>query len=123
MSAETDSRQHEIETQNAAACPVVEAIEQVGTPWRLNVIYALREGEQRFNDIKRATEARSKTLSDALEELVENDVVARRMEADAPVAVYYELTTKGDELLDVLSELDEWARDWGKKVPQNRFER
>jgi DNA-binding HxlR family transcriptional regulator len=123
MSAETDSRQHEIETQNAAACPVVEAIEQVGTPWRLNVIYALREGERRFNDIKRATEARSKTLSDALEELVENDVVARRMEADAPVAVYYELTTKGDELLDVLSELDEWARDWGKKVPQNRFER
>ena len=123
MSAETDSRQHEIETQNAAACPVVEAIEQVGTPWRLNVIYALREGERRFNDIKRATEARSKTLSDALEELVANDVVARRMEADAPVAVYYELTTKGDELLDVLSELDEWARDWGKKVPQNRFER
>lgn len=123
MSAETDSRQHEIETQNAAACPVVQAIEQVGTPWRLNVIYALREGEQRFNDIKRATEARSKTLSDALEELVENDIVARRMEADAPVAVYYELTTKGDELLDVLSELDEWARDWGEKVPQDRFGR
>lgn len=123
MSAETDSRQHEIETQNAAACPVVQAIEQVGTPWRLNVIYALREGEQRFNDIKRATEARSKTLSDALEELVENEIVARRMKEDAPVAVYYELTTKGDELLDVLSELNEWAQDWDEEIPQDRFGR
>ncbi|QLD84174.1 helix-turn-helix transcriptional regulator [Natronomonas halophila] len=117
MSAETDSRQNEIETQNASACPVIEAIEQIGTPWRMNVIYALKEGETRFNELKRATGARSKTLSDALDVLVENDIVVRRMEEDAPVAVYYGLTTKGEALLDVLSDLDEWARDWGEEVP------
>jgi DNA-binding HxlR family transcriptional regulator len=117
MSAETESRQNEIETRNASACPVIEAIDQVGTPWRMNVIYALRDGETRFNELKRATGARSKTLSDALDVLVENDIVVRRMEEDAPVAVYYGLTTKGKELLDVLSDLDEWARDWGEETP------
>lgn len=117
MAAETESRQHEIEAQNAAACPVVQAIDQVGTPWRMNVIYALRGGEKRFNELKRATGARSKTLSEALDELVANDIVARRMEEDAPVAVYYRLTAKGDDLLDVLADLDEWATDWGADAP------
>jgi len=117
MSAESDSRQQEIESQNASACPVIETIDQVGTPWRMNVIYALDEGEQRFNELKRSTGARSKTLSDALEELVEHDIVTRRMEEDAPVAVYYGLTRKGEELLDALSELDEWAQSWGEEVP------
>lgn len=117
MSAETDTRQHEIESQNAAACPVIQTIEQVGTPWRLNVVHALEDDEKRFNELKRATEARSKTLSDALDVLVEADIVARRMEPDAPVAVYYELTTKGAELLDALSHLDEWAQRWENPAP------
>ena len=112
MSAETESRRHEIERRTESACPIVEAIEQVGTPWRMNVVHALEEGEKRFNDLKRATSARSKTLSEALDELVENDVVVRRVEEDAPVAVYYALTTKGEELLDALSGLDDWAQEW-----------
>lgn len=118
MTAETESRQNEIEKQNASACPVIKAIDQIGTPWRMNIIYALREGEKRFNELKRATGARSKTLSDALDELVDNDIVTRRMEEDAPVAVYYALTAKGEDLLDVLSELDEWAQDWGEEAPE-----
>lgn len=121
MSAETDARQHEIETQNASACPVIQAIDQIGTPWRMNVVYALRDGEKRFNELKRATGARSKTLSDALDALVENEVVGRRMEEDAPVAVYYDLTTKGEDLLNVLDDLGEWARDWGDGFPEEEL--
>jgi DNA-binding HxlR family transcriptional regulator len=117
MTAETDARRQAVETQNAAACPVVEAIDQVGTPWRLNVVHALDGGEKRFNDLKRATDARSKTLSDALDELVAAGVVTRRMEEAAPVAVYYALTEKGEELVEALSALDEWARRWGAEVP------
>jgi DNA-binding HxlR family transcriptional regulator len=117
MPAASESRREEIRTQNAAACPVVEALDRVGTPWRLNVVHTLDGGEKRFNDLKRATGARSKTLSDALDELVEDDVVTRRMEADAPVAVYYALTRKGEELVEALSELDAWARRWGAEVP------
>jgi DNA-binding HxlR family transcriptional regulator len=112
MSTHTDTRQEEIESQNAAACPVIRALDQIGTPWRLNIVHALTDGEKRFNDLKRATGARSKTLSDALDELVDQAVVARRMEEDAPVAVYYELTPKGEALLDALAGLEEWVAEW-----------
>lgn len=112
-----ESRQESIETHNASACPVVNAISEVGTPWRLNVVYALQDGEYRFNELKRATDARSKTLSEALEELVAADVVSRRMEEDAPVAVFYELTEKGRDLAGVLDEFEAWARRWGEEAP------
>jgi DNA-binding HxlR family transcriptional regulator len=92
-------------------------MERIGTPWRMNVVHALETGEKRFNELKRATGARSKTLSDALDELVEEGVVTRRMEEDAPVAVYYDLSTKGEELLMALSALDDWARRWEDEVP------
>jgi len=118
MPAETDARQQEIQRHNATACPVVRTIDQIGTPWRLNVIHALADGEHRFNELKAATDARSKTLSEALDELQESDIVSRRMEEDAPVAVYYALTQKGAELLDVLSELDDWAKRWGETEPE-----
>lgn len=59
-------------------------------------------------------EASSRT---ALDVLVESDVVTRRMEADAPVAVYYDLTPKGEELVGTLAELADWARSWGEEVP------
>jgi DNA-binding HxlR family transcriptional regulator len=112
MTAETDARQEEIRASNDAACPVVHAIEQVGTPWRLNILHALCDGEQRFNELKRATNARSKTLSDALDGLAEADIVERRMEEAAPVAVYYSLTAKGEALTDALSALGDWAEEW-----------
>lgn len=46
MSAETEARQKEIEQENASACPVIHAIDQIGTPWRMNVIHALRDEEK-----------------------------------------------------------------------------
>jgi DNA-binding HxlR family transcriptional regulator len=96
----------------------VQAIDRVGTPWRLNIVHALAGDEMRFNELKAATDARSKTLSDALETLVEDDIVDRRMEEAAPVAVYYSLTPKGQDLLDVLDELDDWARRWDETPAQ-----
>lgn len=102
-------RTEEIEHRNATACPVVLSVEQVGTTWRLNVIEALRDGEKRFNELKEATGARSKTLSDVLDVLIEHDLVVRRMEEAAPVAVYYDLTEKGEDLFPVLDALAEWG--------------
>lgn len=104
-----DDRTTEIRNRNANACPVVLSVEQVGTTWRLNVLEALRDGEKRFNELKEETDARSKTLSDVLDALVEHGIVTRRMEEAAPVAVYYDLTDKGEALLPILDELAEWG--------------
>jgi len=106
------TRQDEVHTKNVEACPVVQAVETVGTPWRLQILYALRESELRFNELKRATGGRSKTVSDALDVLTDEGLIARRTEEAAPIAVYYQLTEKGKALLSQLDEVSQWAVEW-----------
>jgi DNA-binding HxlR family transcriptional regulator len=110
------TRQDEVHTKNVEACPVVQAVETVGTPWRLQILYALRESELRFNELKRATGGRSKTVSDALDVLTDEGLIARRTEEAAPIAVYYQLTEKGKTLLSRLDDVSQWAVEWMEDV-------
>ena len=98
-------------------CPVVESIEQIGSPWRLVILHDLQEGEKRFNELKRSTDANSRTLSRVLDDLQETDLVDRRLEEDAPVATYYSLTAKGRSLCPVFDEIKSWADDWLAEKP------
>lgn len=100
------------ETSSDDACPVVESIEQVGSKWRLVVLHELQNGERRFNELKRATDASSRTLSRVLDDLQETGFVERRLEEDAPVATYYRLTPKGESLCPVFDEITAWAEEW-----------
>jgi len=109
MSSEIFTEEHE---GNADVCPVVESIEQVGSKWRLVVLHELQSGERRFNELKRATDASSRTLSRVLDDLQETDFVERRLEEDAPVATYYRLTPKGESLCPVFDEITAWAEEW-----------
>lgn len=110
--AMASSRQDEVQSKNSEACPVVQAFETVGTPWRLQLLYALRGEELRFNELKRATGGRSKTISDALEILEDRNLVTRRTEEAAPIAVYYGLTEKGENLVRQLDSVSDWAVEW-----------
>lgn len=111
-----NTRQEEVEEKNVEACPIVLALDAVGTPWRLQVLYALRNGELRFNELKRATGGRSKTISDALDVLADEGLVGRRTEEAAPIAVFYELTEKGRTLVDRLDDVSQWAVEWMDEV-------
>ena len=93
-------------------CPVVDAMEQVGSQWRLVVLYDLQGGEKRFNQLKRSTDASARTLSRVLDDLRELGFVSKRMEPDAPVATYYSLTPKGASLCPVFDEIEGWADEW-----------
>jgi DNA-binding HxlR family transcriptional regulator len=94
------------------ACAVVDSLEQVGSQWRLVVLYELQGGEQRFNELKRSTGASSRTLSRVLDDLQEADLVRRRIEEASPIATYYRLTEKGEALCPVFDEIEAWADDW-----------
>lgn len=96
----------------SAACPVIDALEQIGSEWRLAILYQLQDGEQRFNELERATGASSRTLARVLDHLQAADLVERRMEPESPVATYYSLTTKGEALQPVFRRIDEWAQEW-----------
>ncbi|SDY44747.1 winged helix-turn-helix transcriptional regulator [Halopenitus persicus] len=97
---------------NPGACPVVDSFEQIGSRWRLVVLHELQNGEVRFNELKRSTDANARTLSRVLEDLQETGFVERRLEEDAPVATYYSLTPKGESLCPVFDEIEDWADEW-----------
>jgi DNA-binding HxlR family transcriptional regulator len=102
---------HEAEAE-AGPCAVIESLDQIGSRWRLVVLHELQDGERRFNELKRAIDASSRTLSRVLDDLQEMGFVERRLEEDAPVATYYRLTDKGRSLCPVFEEIEEWADEW-----------
>lgn len=111
MSPTTVADDETVEEQNEGACPVVEAVETIGSEWRLVVLHELVEGEQRFNELKRSTGASSRTLSRVLDDLEEAGLVDRRVE-EKPIATYYSLTERGQALCPVFAELEHWADEW-----------
>ncbi|GAB3036538.1 winged helix-turn-helix transcriptional regulator [Natronobiforma cellulositropha] len=112
-----NDRQEEIEKRNQSACPTIQSLNEIGEIWRLNILHDLMDEEKRFNELKRSTNARSRTLSNALDSLIENGYVKRRTEEAAPIAVFYSLSEKGRALKPVFDELDDWAADWLDDVP------
>lgn len=58
------------------------------------------------------TGASSRTLSQSLDALIETGLVERWTEEASPIAVFYGLTEKGEDLGSVFDELDAWARKW-----------
>lgn len=108
-SPDGDDRHPDLDPQ---ACPTAETLDEIGTQWRLHVLHDLQGGEMRFNELKEATGASSRTLSQTLDALMEAGLVDRRSEEASPIAVYYSLTDKGEDLAPVFEALDAWARKW-----------
>ncbi|AHG04133.1 HxlR family transcriptional regulator [Halobacterium sp. DL1] len=94
------------------ACHVIDSLEQIGSQWRLIVLHDLQDGEKRFNELKRSTDASSRTLSRVLDDLQEMGFVDRRLEEESPVATYYSLTPKGESLFPVFDAIESWADEW-----------
>lgn len=111
MSQKSKPAEESVEEKNSEACPVVEAIEEIGSQWRLVVLYDLQDGEKRFNELKRSTGASSRTLSRVLDDLEDTGMVERRVE-ERPIASYYSLTAKGEALCPVMDTLEGWADEW-----------
>jgi DNA-binding HxlR family transcriptional regulator len=108
----TADEKTDVERQSPDVCNVVGAVGEVGSKWKLVVLNDLRDGEKRFNEVKRSTGASSYTLSRVLNDLTEAGFVDNRKELASPVASYYTLTEKGNDLCPVFEALDEWGGRW-----------
>ena len=83
-----------------AACPLTECLSLLGGAWTPNVVWYLREGPRRFNELRGDIAGISaKVLSSRLRKLAAQGVVERRVMPTSPPTVEYELTDLGHELL------------------------
>ena len=105
-------------TEERTTCELTgEAFDQLGSEWRLKVLYTLHEeGELRFNELKRQSGANSQTLSRVLNDLQEMGFVERRVDADGPIAVSYRLTQKGADLQPLFEDVEGWAEQWAPEA-------
>ncbi|MCL5990293.1 MAG: helix-turn-helix transcriptional regulator [Candidatus Thermoplasmatota archaeon] len=107
--------------ESTTICPIVEAIKEIGSEWKLIVIRYLDDGPSGFNDLLRSANGiNSKTLSSTLKSLEESGIIERHVQSTRPFRVRYQLTSKGKALNKALMDLKEWGQEWVVSIPVNQ---
>ena len=82
----------------------------IGGKWKGSILWHLRDGPVRFNDLARQLIGASKRMvSQRLKEMESAGLISRSVLSTRPVAVEYEITEFGRSALLVLEELKKWS--------------
>jgi DNA-binding HxlR family transcriptional regulator len=86
------------------------AVGVLSSKWSVAVLCELADGTHRFNELLRHIDGVSRRmLAVTLRKLEEHGLVERRIYADVPVRVEYDLSPAGEELYAALAPLAGWA--------------
>lgn len=97
-------------------CAIERGMRIVGGKWTGSILWHLKDGPVRFNDLARMIGGASKKMiAERLRQLEEQGLVSRRVMPTAPVSVEYEITAFGRSALGFLDAL----RDWSESLPTN----
>ncbi|HZY69443.1 MAG TPA: helix-turn-helix domain-containing protein [Thermoplasmata archaeon] len=100
-------------------CPMIAAVDVIGTEWRLAIVHRLLEGPHRFSELLRSDHRlNAKTLSATLKFLEGQGVVQRTVVSTRPFMVVYSLTEMGLGLAPAARELRAWGERW--LLPKSR---
>jgi DNA-binding HxlR family transcriptional regulator len=90
-------------------CPSREVLKHVTSRWGVLLLVALRDGTQRFGELRRKVGGISeKMLAQTLVWLEQDGFVQRIVQSSAPPRVEYRLTPLGEEISAKMAELAEW---------------
>jgi DNA-binding HxlR family transcriptional regulator len=101
-------------------CPVAEAASLLGDTWTLLLLRELGGGPRRFKELEASTGISPRVLTDRLRALCERGMMTRRMYAEIPPRVEYELTEKGRDALPVLDALRAFGEKWLRPQPEGK---
>jgi DNA-binding HxlR family transcriptional regulator len=86
------------------------AVAALSSKWSLAILAELADGTQRFNELLRHIDGISRRMLAATLRRLEHDgLIERRVYADVPVRVEYDLTPAGSALFEALTPLAGWA--------------
>jgi DNA-binding HxlR family transcriptional regulator len=95
-------------------CPIERGMRLLGGKWKGSILWHLKDGPVRFNDLARQLGGASKKMvNQRLKELETLGLVERHVLSDRPIAVQYEITDFGRSALVVLDQMREWAENEG----------
>lgn len=105
-----------------SSCPIRSVLANVTGKWRMIIILALEDEPKRFGDLKRCIgDVTQSVLTDNLRGLQRDGYLTRSVDPGPPVAVSYELTPLGRELLGMLKPLVFWSHEQMETVKTARL--
>jgi len=91
-------------------CPIERGMRIIGGKWKGTILWHLKDGPVRFNDLARQLGGASKKMIDSrLKEMDAIGLLERKVLSTKPIAVAYEITDFGRTTLGVLEQLKDWA--------------
>ena len=89
------------------------AVSVLSSKWSVAILAELADGTHRFNELQRHIDGVSRRmLSATLRRLEQDGLIERRVYADVPVRVEYDLTPAGEELFAALGPLAGWGAQY-----------
>lgn len=105
--AETSTRRIFVNDDN---CPIRNVIAHIGDKWSILILFALVDGADRFNSLKKRISGISqRMLTQTLRDLERDGYLTRTVYPEVPVRVEYTLTPLGQGLVKPLYQLLQWA--------------
>lgn len=94
----------------ALLCPIRTVLSKVTGKWQIIIVLALEDGPLRFGELKRTIgDVTQRVLTENLRSLQRDGYLTRTVHPGPPVAVSYELTDLGGELVSLLTPIVQWA--------------
>ena len=91
-------------------CAIEAGMRVLGGKWTGSILWHLKDGPVRFNDLARMIGGASKKMvAERLRHLEKHGLVDRNVMSTAPVTVRYSLTDYGETALAALEELRIWS--------------
>jgi len=94
------------------SCSIARTLDVVGEWWTPLILRDVAYGVRRFRELQDDLGISANVLSDRLELLVEQGILATRVYQQRPLRSEYELTEKGAELVPALLALMQWGDRW-----------
>lgn len=103
-------------------CPIRNILCRLGDKWSMLVLVTLKaNGTMRFSDIHKTIEDISqRMLTVTLRTLEADGLVSRKVYAEVPPRVEYDLTEIGESLIPHLENLMDWAVSHSPDILENR---
>lgn len=106
-------------------CELNSALNVISGRWKAQIIYSISAGNNRFNlIIKELPNLSEQVLSRQLKELETHAIIVKRVIPDTvPTGIEYLLTSKGRDLIPILSSLCDWGKRTKKVKKFTTFKR
>jgi len=91
-------------------CPIERGMRILGGKWKGSILWYLKDGPIRFNELARKLRGASKKMvTQRLKEMQDMGLLKRKVISTKPIAVEYEITDFGRSALVFLEELKDWS--------------